>query len=110
MADWTIQNMIRNAEDGGVVVVYWKASLDEDYTVGHRTHKIAPQQVGQCEFRPDPSKDGFVPFEALTEDAVLAWVFGAISKETVEKDLQDRADAKKNSISKFVGGMPWESA
>ena len=110
MADWTIQNMIRNAEDGGVVVVYWKASISEDYVVGPKTHHINPQETGQAQFQPDPSADGFVPFEGLTEDAVLAWVFGAINKEAVEKNLQDRADARKNSISKFAGGMPWESA
>ena len=109
MATWEVQNMIRHAEDGGVVIVYWKASIAEDYVVGDKTHHINPQEAGQAQFQPDPSADGFVPFESLTEDAVLGWVFGRINKESIEQELQNRLDTKKASISKFVGGMPWET-
>lgn len=107
MANWTIQNLIRHANDGGVVVVFWKASIQEDYTAGSDTHRIAPEQTGHCEFVPDSSADGFIPFDDLTESGVLAWVFGVIDKDSIEQDLQNRLDAKKASISKFINGMPW---
>lgn len=107
MVDWKVQNMIRHADNGGVVIVYWKASIAEDYTVGDNTHHINPQETGQAQFTPDPTADGFIPFDSLTEADVLAWVYTVVNKDNIEAQLQNRLDAKKESISKFVGGMPW---
>ena len=64
---WKIESLERNIADGGVVRANWRANaVDGD----HRT-----SAYGGISFTPDPDADDFIPFESLTEDVVLGWIF-----------------------------------
>ena len=101
---WTIAQMERNVADGGVVVAHWRVSAEE--TVGkvtkaprRRWRAFAEETVGEdtytasaygtCGFTPDPSSPDFVPYDSLTEDFVLHWVWHQIDKDETEARLAD---------------------
>jgi hypothetical protein len=67
---WKIESLEKNVADGGVVRANWRVNaVDGDYrTSGY----------GGISFTPDPDADGFIPFESLTEDVVLSWIFLSI--------------------------------
>jgi hypothetical protein len=63
---YTIDKLVRNTSDGGVVRVRAIASMvDGDITVSDMVH---------ANFTPDASADGFISFDSLTEAEVIGWV------------------------------------
>lgn len=97
MATWTIANLERNTEDGGVVVAHWRVTeVDGDYSAS---------SYGTCGFTPDASEAGFVPFESLNEDTVLGWVKDQLDVETIEAGLLTSIEDQK--APKSVSGLPW---
>ena len=97
MATWTIANLERNTADGGVTVAHWRATMqDGDYSAS---------AYGTCSFTPDASADGFVPYENLTEEQVIVWVWGQVDKIATEAALAAKIDAEKNPTTE--AGLPW---
>ena len=97
MTIWSIANLERNTADGGVVVAHFRATLtDGDYSAS---------SYGTCGFTPDPTADGFVPYDSLTEDDVLAWVWDSMEKDAVEASLTAKIDEQKNPTTE--AGVPW---
>jgi hypothetical protein len=94
---WAIAQLDRNATDGGVTVAHWTVSaVDGDYSAS---------SYGTAGFTPDPEAPGFVPFEDLTEEDVLVWVWDSVDKEATEESLLKQIDAQKNPV--VVSGLPW---
>jgi hypothetical protein len=56
-------------------------------------------------FTPDPEAPGFVPYEELTEDDVLVWVWDSVDKDAAEESLLKQIDAQKTPV--VVSGTPW---
>lgn len=97
MTTWTIATLERNTADGGVVVAHWRVTeQDGDYTAS---------AYGTCGFTPDASAEGFVPFEQLTEDVVLAWVYASVDKDATEAALL--ADIEQQKVPATAAGLPW---
>lgn len=97
MATWTIANLERNTEDGGVVVAHWRVTeVDGDYSAS---------SYGTCGFTPDASEAGFVPFGDLKESDVLAWVKEALDVESLEASLL--ANIEDQKAPKTTSGVPW---
>ena len=94
---WTVKNMERDAETGGVTHVHWAASVE---TVDGKA-----SSGGVVRLNPDPSSEGFVPYEELTLDTVLQWVFSNIHKVSIEDGLQ--AEAKAVWKPGVANGVPW---
>lgn len=95
--DWKIANLEHNVADGGVVTAHWRCTLtEEDKSVG---------SYGTVSFTPDPSASDFVPYENLTEEVVLTWVFAEVNKEEVETSLTTKLEAEKNPT--VTAGLPW---
>lgn len=94
---WKISQLDRNAADGGVTTAHWTVTaVDGDYSAS------AYSTAG---FTPDPEAPGFVPYEELTEEDVLVWVWDSVDKDAAEESLLKQIDAQKNPV--VVSGTPW---
>jgi hypothetical protein len=94
---WSIAQLDRNAVDGGVTVAHWRATaVDEGYSAS---------AYGTVSFTPDPSAEGFVPYDSLTEAEVLAWVWGSVDKDATEASLLQQIEAQKAPVT--LTGTPW---
>jgi hypothetical protein len=97
MTTWSIAQLERNADDNGVVTAHWRVSaVDGDYTAS---------SYGTCSWTPEPSTEGFVPFEDLTEAMVIEWVKGSLDVEAVEASLASQIEAQK--APQVIAGVPW---
>ncbi len=97
---WTIEQLRRNSTDGGVITVFWKCKADGV------TDKFGNELFlsSTLDLTPDPSSPDFVPFESLTEDFVLHWVWNEI-KEDVEEEMDTRFADKV--VADTALGTPW---
>ena len=97
---WTIAQLERNATDGGVVIAHYRVNgVDGEYTQG---------AYGTYNFEPDPSAEGFVAFDDLTEATVIQWIkdgFGAEKVTEIENAITAKIEEQKNPV--VVAGMPW---
>ena len=88
--------MDRLTSDGFVVVVHYNVSaVDGDYqasTYGTTSYTQTPGET-------------YIPYDELTQAAVVGWVQDALGKETVEASLQGQIDALKNPVQE--SGVPW---
>jgi hypothetical protein len=95
--NWTVSNLKRDAETGGVSVVDWQASVS--------TVDGSAFSAGAVRLTPDPSAPDFVPYEALTQDFVLHWVFSNVDRDKIEAGLQ--AEAQDDPQEGVAFGIPW---
>jgi len=94
---WTISQMERQTDTGGVVTAHWRVSAqDGEYTAS---------SYGTAGFTPDPNTEGFVPFDQLTEDDVLVWVHASVDKDEMEANLAAQIEEQKAPAT--VSGTPW---
>jgi len=96
-ATWTIAQLERNTADGGVTVAHWRATMQDGGQ--------SASAYGTCSFTPDASAAGFVPYENLTEEQVIVWVWGQVDKLQTEAALAAKIDAEKNPTTE--AGLPW---
>ena len=95
---WSIAQLERNTSDNGVVIAHWRCTgVDGDNSTG---------AYGTTSYTPDPTAEGFIAFDALTEADVLGWVHAEVSKEDTEASLQTKLDELANPV--VTSGMPWE--
>ena len=93
MATWKIVQLDRKTADGFVTTAHWTVTAtDGDYSAG---------AYGACGF------DGELttPYESLTKEQVLGWVWQTVNKEETEQTLAGQIEAKKNPVS--ATGVPW---
>jgi hypothetical protein len=94
---WKINQLDRNAADGGVTVAHWTVTaVDGDYSAS------AYSTAG---FTPDATAAGFKPYDTLTEADVLAWVWGSVDKDAAEASLLQQLEAQKAPAT--LTGTPW---
>ena len=102
MATWTISTLERNTDsDQGVIVAHWRVTETE--TVGEDTYTAS--SYGTCGFTPDPSAEGYIPYEDLTEADVLGWVQNELDVESIEAALTANINEQKNPTT--ADGVPW---
>lgn len=94
---WSIANLERNVDDGGVTVAHWRC----EGTDGTNT----ASSYGTTSHTPDPSAAGFIAFDNLTEADVLGWVHAEVDKAATEEAIASQIDAQANPVS--VAGLPW---
>lgn len=104
MITWKITQMEYNTTDGGVIIVHWECVAEE--TVGEKTFRELA--YGSFDLTPEPSSPDFIPYENLTEENVLSWVYqyAGIDKTDIESKLETSIDQQKN-ISTLTG-LPWQ--
>ena len=94
---WSIGQLDRNAANGGVTVAHWRVeAVDGDHSAS---------AYGSAGFTPDASAPDFKPYDQLTQEDVLAWVWGSVDKTEIEASLAAQIEAKKNPVT--LNGLPW---
>ena len=94
---WSIGTLERKLDDGFVFTAHWSCrASDGDFSAS---------SYGTAGFSQDPEAADYIPYEQLTEEQVLAWVWESVDKDATEAALQARIDADKNPTS--ATGTPW---
>jgi len=90
---WNIAQLDRKTADGFVTTAHWRCdAVDGDFSAS---------SYGTCGF------DGELttPYESLTKEQVLEWVWQTVDKDAVEASLAAQIEAQKNPVS--ATGVPW---
>jgi len=83
--------------DGGVIVAHWQVNKASGENVA--------TSYGTVSFTPDASAEGYVAYDSLTEDAVIAWVQASLDTTALEASLD--ADLAEQASPSVVVGTPW---
>jgi len=97
--NWTIENCEHEVATGGITVAHWRVNaVDGDYSAS---------AYGSCGFTPDPSDPDFKPYNQVTQEDVLAWVWDQEDgwKTGIESSLSSQIDSAKNPV--VTNGTPW---
>jgi hypothetical protein len=95
--NWTIETCEHEIATGGITVAHWRVlAVDGEHTA---------TAYGSASFTPDPTSETFKPYNQVTQDEVLAWVYAQIDKQAIETSLASQIESAKNPIS--AGGTPW---
>jgi hypothetical protein len=95
--NWTIAQLERQTDTGGVVTAHWRVTAqDGEYTAS---------AYGSAGFTPDPTAPDFIAYDQLTEADVLAWVWGSVGKAETEANLASQIEDQK--APKTETGLPW---
>lgn len=94
--NFTISTLESNT-DGGVIVAHWR--------VKKVSGENAATSYGTVSFTPDADAEGYVAYDSLTEDAVVAWVQEVLDTEALEASLD--ADLAEQASPSVVVGTPW---
>ena len=94
-----ITQMDRLTEDGFVIVVNWKMEMVDGNHMATRSGTVRFDKT-----------DGisFVPFESLTEAAVIGWVEAELGEAKIAQlQLEMLNQIKEMKAPKTAAGMPW---
>lgn len=99
MTNWKITNTDRNTADGFIFCVHWTASqTDGDYSASTYSTVSFTKEDGI----------NYVPYDQLTEAAVVEWVKGSLGAEgvaAVDAALANNIELQKNPVQ--ASGTPW---
>jgi hypothetical protein len=92
--NWTITNLDRNTADGFVTTAHWTASaVDGEHTASVYSTVSWPVDEPQ------------IPYDNLTAQIVLEWVWKSVDKTATEAALLEQINIKKNPVT--ASGRPW---
>ena len=94
---WSIPTLERHTADGFVYTAHWRCTATDG--------EFSASSYGTAGFSQDPEAESFVPYEDLTEEMVLGWLFNSIDKDATEEALQAKIEADKHPTS--ATGVPW---
>jgi len=91
--NWSIQQLDRKTADNYVTTAHWTCTAtDGDFSAN---------AYGTVGF----SGDLVTPYENLTQEQVLGWVWEQVDKAEIEANLTKQIEAQKNPVSET--GVPW---
>jgi len=93
MATWKIVQLNRNTADGLVTTAHW--------TVSAQDGEYSASAYGSCGF----NGELVTPYEDLTMEQVLGWVWQSIDKDAYEANLAAQIELQKNPV--IAAGVPW---
>ena len=97
MITWTITTLDREVSNGFVICAHWTASaVDGDYTASI---------YSTCSWAEGTP---VIPYENLTPETVLGWVWETVSKQATEDALAANIALQKNPVT--ATGTPWGQA
>ena len=106
MPNWTVTEMQHITTDGGVISVSWEVESDPVTVDGA---PYTEKTYGENQFTYDASSDDFIPYNDLTEDIVLSWVWDTsvtgIDKAMIEEGLQ--SSLPQPEPENVESGLPW---
>lgn len=97
MFNWTIETCEHEVATGGITVAHWRCNaVDGDYSAS---------TYGSCGFIPDPTSESFKPYNQVSQDDVLGWVWGQLDKAEIETNLVKAINMQKAPAT--LAGTPW---
>ena len=109
--NWSVNNMVRQDADGGVITVYWSCVAASDGTPSYTA-----TEGGKLRLTPDADADDFVAYTDLTEATVLGWVYDSLvegeetateAKERIEADRTAKVQGQIDRAAAQSEGKPW---
>lgn len=100
---WAVNNMTRVINDGFVIVVDWSCTASAPGVSG-------AFYGGQSTYKNDPSEPGFIPYDQLTQQIVLGWVFDGLGPQKAEIEATLTAKVQKQLNPTTAQGVPWNTA
>ena len=94
MATWTIETLDRKTADGFVTTAHWRATAVD----GEHSATV----YSTCSWSDDKV---VIPYDQLTQDIVLGWVWESVDKDATETSLAAQIEALKNPTT--AKGVPW---
>jgi hypothetical protein len=92
--NWKIAQLEHRTSDGFVTTAHWRCdAVDGEFSAG------VYGSVGFGEGFPT------IPYDNLTEEQVLEWVWESVNKEETEANVSKQLDALKNPEKQ--SGLPW---
>ncbi len=105
--NWTISTLDRDLlpEDmaGAVVTSHWRVTAEQ--SEGDETYTATA--YGTQGYTPDPSAEGYIAYDDLTEADVLGWLWAQSEdwKSDMESSLQAQIDGQITPSQ--AAGVPW---
>jgi hypothetical protein len=93
---WSVAQLDRNTSDGFVNTVHWRVNAKDG--------DLNASSYGTVGYTQEDKKT-LVPYDTLTETAVLAWVQDSLNKATVEASLAQQIESLNNPV--VSSGVPW---
>jgi hypothetical protein len=100
---WAVNNMTRVINDGFVIVVDWSCTASATGAQG-------AFYGGQSTYKNDPSEPGFIPYDNLTQEIVLGWVYASLGDQKAEIEATLTAKVEKQLNPTTAQGVPWNTA
>lgn len=91
---WNVSQLDRRTADGFVQTAHWQANAVGD--------NFTAQIYGSCSWIEGELE---IPYEDLTKEDVLNWVWKSADRESVELLLAKRIESQKNPEQ--ISGLPW---
>lgn len=101
---WSVPNMTRVINDGFVIKVQWTCAASAPGVLG-------AVDGGKDTYTNNPAEPGFIPYDQLTQDIVLGWVWAGLgdeAKAALEAKLTAKVEAQLNPET--AQGTPWDVA
>lgn len=98
---WTVYQCEHEIVTGGITAAHWRVvAVDNNYSTS---------SYGVTNFNPITNSTNFKPYNKVTENEVLKWVWATDPdlKEKVETLLFQQIDAQKNPVTAV--GTPWKN-
>lgn len=99
MITWTIQNLTRDLSNGFVINVAWACTAQQD--------TASAFHGGTTTYLNNPDEPGFIPYDQLTEETVLGWVYDALGDQKAEIEAGLTAKVEKQLNPTTANGLPW---
>lgn len=90
---WTVNPMERNLSNNFVTVAHWQCVGTDGY--------YSDSVYSTASWTGEPT----VPYDNLTEQTVLGWVWESVDKAATEAAIASKIEAQKNPIT--ATGLPW---
>ena len=97
---WTIQNLTRDLSNGFVYQAAWGCTAQQD--------SASAFHGGTSTFEFTPDDPNFIPYDQLTEEMVLGWVWASVDKAEIEANLTAKVEKQLNPTT--ANGLPWSQA
>jgi hypothetical protein len=87
--------------------------VDVTYIFNAEEGNVLDRKVGSMTFSGSTDEPGFVPYEDLTEEIVLNWVFNSLGSEktSIETEVTGRVQARydEQQNNPYSQGVPWNN-
>ena len=91
---WRVINMTHKDADGGVILVNWSC-VASSVAASDSDPVYSATEAGKLSCEYDASAPEFIPYDNLTEDVVLGWVYADLAANSeVENETPDQAKAR----------------